>query len=108
MKLNHIKIKDSEINSESFAETMNCLFNFAKKRYEEEMVPVWSNRKECISGTKELIRSLLIKKKRKIYIQPDMFAMGCEPDAPIHEDEKGTFYYEEEIAIDGLNENEGK
>lgn len=33
--------------------------------------------------------------KAKIYIEPDMFPMGGEP-LVIHEDDRGTYYYEEE------------
>lgn len=33
---------------------------------------------------------------KKIYIQPDMFPMGQEPNM-IHEDENGTYYYESEL-----------
>jgi len=32
---------------------------------------------------------------KKIYIKPDMFPMGKEPNI-IHEDDRGTYYYEEE------------
>lgn len=31
---------------------------------------------------------------KKVYIKPDMFPMGSEPDVVIHEDEIGTYFYE--------------
>lgn len=53
--------------------------------------------KRCADGGPWVSRST---DWEKIYIKPDMFPMGQEP-LWIHEDEHGTYYYEEEQPDDG-------
>lgn len=84
-------IKPAPFNLQSFERETDTLMNDCRKGETLSYIALYN----YLSEVKKAVAHLKRASWKKIYIKPFMFPNGKEPEI-IHEDDRGTYYYEEE------------